>query len=647
VFASWRDGDGDIYVMDADGSNLKKLTDNRFEEEFPAWRPQHLGSDALDTELEEPTSVLFIGNSLTFFNGLPQMFAELARSGGHNADVDMSASGGETLSSHATSATTLDKIGQQDWDVVILQEQGGIPAVEEDRNTHMYPAIRLLEDGISKGGAVTVLFMTWGRRDGLPAAGLPGFAAMQAQVHSGYLEIADELGLMVAPVGIAWQNALAQDPQLDLWQEDGGHPRREGSYLAACVFYAVIYQQSPEGLPFRGGVSGETAQLLQAIAAQTVLEDPDQWNIPSAAGAAPRTDEATPEPAPVLGSFVDSGQRLGSGQSWDVALGDLDAFVANAVQGDVESAVWLNDGRGTFAPGEGAVGYGQAVALGDVDGDGDLDALVGSWWGEEGSEVWLNDGAGIFASSGQTLGSGRCFDAALGDLDGDGALDAFVGTGEANTVWLNDGSGAFADSGQRLGAAITAAVALGDVDGDGDLDVVAGGWDEPAKAWLNDGMGGFTAHAQSLSPASVHVHDLALGDVDGDGDLDAFLAVASGDPNQVWLNDGSGAFGDSGQRLQGSLAHGVSVGDVDGDGDLDAFTAHGDRHRGSGGRIWLNDGIDRFADSGLRVGDSPSSSVALGDLDGDGDLDAFVSHGELWQESGGGLPNAVWFNGAP
>lgn len=110
-----------------------------------------------------------------------------------------------------------------------------------------------------------------------------------------------------------------------------------------------------------------------------------------------------------------------------------------------------------------------SVSLRDVDGDGDLDAVVGNGPGNaeyagEPNAVWLNDGAGHFTDSGQRIiGSGGTvwsitYAVALGDLDGDGDLDAFIGnarSGRADEVWVHDGTGAFTDSEQRLGEANT------------------------------------------------------------------------------------------------------------------------------------------------------------------------------------------------
>ena len=224
--------------------------------------------------------VLFIGNSLTFYNDLPGMFARLAQSGGHVAQVDESSAGGGTWAGHTKSAITLSKIKQRKWDLVVLQEQSDYPAVAAQRREIVYPAARLLSGRVRESGATPVLFMTWGRREGLPEAGLKTYAEMQAQVEAGYMEIADDLKVMVVPVGIAWQNAIAQKPQLELWQSDGIHPTREGTYLSACVFYAAIFRQSPAGLTYRAELPEETASLLQAAAAKTVLENPKRWNIP-------------------------------------------------------------------------------------------------------------------------------------------------------------------------------------------------------------------------------------------------------------------------------------------------------------------------------------------------------------------------------
>ena len=227
-----------------------------------------------------PTRVLFIGNSLTFFNDLPEVFAELARSGGHSVEVDMSAQGGQTLDGHATSRRTLEKLNDQRWNFVVLQEQSRIPAIAAQRSEQMVPAARLLKSKGSESGAGTVLFLTWASRAGLPAAGFKDYAAMQAAIEAGYLEVASEIGAFVAPVGVAWQRALEGHPELELWQRDGIHPSPEGTYLAACVFYASLLGQSPEGASYLAGLPEETARFLQAVAAETVLGDPERWHMP-------------------------------------------------------------------------------------------------------------------------------------------------------------------------------------------------------------------------------------------------------------------------------------------------------------------------------------------------------------------------------
>lgn len=224
--------------------------------------------------------ILFIGNSYTFVNELPRVFAQLARSEGQAVETDMAAKGGWTLADHAKDAETRAKLGSSKWDFVVLQEQSQIPSAEPWRSQEMCPAVRSLVQEIGKTGATPILFMTWAHRDGWPEKGLPDYVSMQAQIENGYLAIARELGVQVAPAGEAWSRAMRSPLSLSLWQEDGSHPTLQGTYLAACVFYAVMFRTSPIGAAYTAGLPVDEAQRLQRTAGKTVLGDPKQWNLP-------------------------------------------------------------------------------------------------------------------------------------------------------------------------------------------------------------------------------------------------------------------------------------------------------------------------------------------------------------------------------
>jgi hypothetical protein len=226
------------------------------------------------------TRVLFIGNSYTYVNDLPSMFAALARSGGHQVETGMAAEGGVTLADHVASTATQAKLGAGHWDIVVLQEQGQIPAIAQFRTDQMYPAARQLIRTIRLGGAKPMLYLTWGHRDGWPENGLPDYPRMQAALDDGYLTLAHELGAAVAPVGRAWATVVSQNARPGLWQDDGSHPTTAGTYLAATVFYAAIFDASPVGLAYDAGLPGDQATALRQVATDTVLTDLAHWGLP-------------------------------------------------------------------------------------------------------------------------------------------------------------------------------------------------------------------------------------------------------------------------------------------------------------------------------------------------------------------------------
>jgi len=338
------------------------------------------------------------------------------------------------------------------------------------------------------------------------------------------------------------------------------------------------------------------------------------------------------------GLFIDNGEGYGSSTSCGISLGDLDgdgdldAFVTNYEQAN---KVWLNDGDGTFTVGGSYGSYESfGISLGDLDGDGDLDAFVAN---NGANKIWLNDGNGTFIDSGESYGNSSSHNIRLGDLDGDGDLDAFAVNYflQTNKVWLNDGDGTFTDNGESYGSSDSYDISLGDLDGDGDLDAfVANRNSQPNKVWLNDGDGTFTVAAEDYGSSTSY--GISLGDLDGDGNLDAF--VANGNANKVWLNDGDGTFTDSGESYGSSESRVISLGDLDGDSDLDAFVANSWNVKAN--KVWLNDGDGTFTDSGESYGSYESQVISLGDLDGDGDLDAFVNNAS-------DQANKVWLNSLP
>jgi hypothetical protein len=258
----------------------------------------------------------------------------------------------------------------------------------------------------------------------------------------------------------------------------------------------------------------------------------------------------------------------------------------------------------------------------------------------EQDSVLSNDGRGSFYGK-RTLGDAAdpSYGVALGDLDGDGALDAVVANdiGARSIAYRNDGRGQFTSL-ARLGATghPRRAVALGDFDGDGDLDVILVGLGQD-HLYFNEGKGQRWTERMLGSPAGGEARGtgVAVADLDADKDLDIVVPGRYEGESHIYLNDGKGNFDTQrfGQRPDDPTS--VAVGDIDGDGDPDIVTANWEQPHA----VYVNDGRGRFSASGtFGSGNEPSWSVVLGDIDLDGDLDAVVGNGNLdfWEDDADG-----------
>ncbi len=278
------------------------------------------------------------------------------------------------------------------------------------------------------------------------------------------------------------------------------------------------------------------------------------------------------------------------------------------------------------------------IKAGDLDGDGDLDIIEGNT--AQTNMVWLGDGTGGFTQLVSVMGSYYTQSVFIADLDNDGDLDVVCGNASAgdvkNRVWFNDGVANFTDAGlnDSLGSSDTMSVFAADLDRDGDMDFIAGNYAQADKVWINDGAGAFADSGQSLG--SYNTNSIFGIDVDGDGDMD-FIEGNNG-ADRILLNDGAASFTDSGQSLGLADTKHIYSTDIDADGDADIIAAnYGDD------KIWLNDGGGMFTDSGQSLSSGLTDSFAAGDLDGDGDSDFITGRDGtdyIWINDGSGTFSA-------
>ncbi|MDR9488356.1 DUF4886 domain-containing protein [Salibacter sp.] len=251
-----------------------------------------MGSSAQNDTLK----VLFLGNSYTAYNNLPQLVSSLADADDKQLIYDSYTPGGTLLWNFANNentaqqldTTAMHKIKSENWDFVILQEQSQVPTIDHYRYNFMYPSVMKLKDSISHYTpcAKIMMFMTWGRQNGgqqcspdnYCSPDFVDFSHMQDSLESAYLGAAEAINACVAPVGIAWKNII-ENTNTVLHSTDQSHPNYRGSYLAACVFHAALWNSSPVGNTFTGNLNNTEANSLQTSADSTVFDAFSKWNL--------------------------------------------------------------------------------------------------------------------------------------------------------------------------------------------------------------------------------------------------------------------------------------------------------------------------------------------------------------------------------
>ena len=232
----------------------------------------------------ERKRVLFIGNSYTDVNNLPQLVQRVAESAGDAIEYQSNTPGGCTFQQHCTNRS-MDLIRQGGWDVVVLQEQSQLPSFPQSQvEVEVFPYAQRLVDSVYAHNpeGEPMFYMTWGRKYGdqqnapyFPVLG--SYEGMDSMLYERYLYMAREYNASVCPVGRVWRYLRANSPHIELYQSDESHPSIYGSYAAACAFYTMLFHRSPLIISYRPEIDEADAATIREAVQQVVFDTLSFW----------------------------------------------------------------------------------------------------------------------------------------------------------------------------------------------------------------------------------------------------------------------------------------------------------------------------------------------------------------------------------
>lgn len=226
--------------------------------------------------------VLFLGNSYTYMNNLPQMVHDVALSAGDTLVFDSYAPGGYQLADHVTDVNSQNKIIAGGWDYVVLQGQSQEPVTQygmfSNGGRALYNLIRQ-----HNTCAVVMPYMTWGRKNGDAGncAAFPvmcTYLGMDSTLRMRYLSLTESINGEVSPVSVVWRYLRQNHPGIELYQADESHPSLAGTYAAACCFYTALFKKDPALISFNAGLSAADASAIRNAVRIQVFNQLSLWN---------------------------------------------------------------------------------------------------------------------------------------------------------------------------------------------------------------------------------------------------------------------------------------------------------------------------------------------------------------------------------
>lgn len=235
-------------------------------------------------QITDTVSILFIGNSFTYYNDLPLMVQQLALGAGKKVVIGSHTPGGISVgdisqgtNAHMNNPIVFDLIKKNKWDYLLLQDNQGRFLL----NYGVFPNSSLVVKGHKKirdsllfynPCAHILWFAGWGPKNGyLPYASTG--SGLIDRIYNNYTYLQDSLGQVISPIGKAWERVIGIDSAIELWDADLTHPGLNGTYLAANVIYSTIFKSNPMASTYVPlGITFFNDSLFKSIAFHTVMD---------------------------------------------------------------------------------------------------------------------------------------------------------------------------------------------------------------------------------------------------------------------------------------------------------------------------------------------------------------------------------------